>query len=99
MGPDNNARVCGQGQARLCYSVVTDSDIIIRMIYNAALGGATISDFIGYVLNYANSSSLVSENFWNFAYCKKKISLSFKIRSYDSSNDIFKCFEVGVMLL
>lgn len=72
MGPDNNARVCGQGQARLCYSVVTDSDIIIRMIYNAALGGATISDFIGYVLNYANSSSLVSENFWNFAYCKKR---------------------------
>ena len=46
---------CGQGQARLCYSVVTDSVIIIRVIYNAALGGATISDFIGYVLNYANS--------------------------------------------
>ena len=77
--------------------MVTDSDIIIQMIYNAALGGATISDFIGYVLNYANSSSLVSENFWNFAYCKKR-SPSFKKRSYDSSNDIFKCFEVGVML-
>ena len=62
---------CGQGQARLCYSVVTDSVIIIRVIYNAALGGATISHFIGYVLNYANSSSLVSENFWNPVYCEK----------------------------
>ena len=78
MGPDNNDWVCGQGQARLCYPVVTDSDIIIQVIYNAALGGATISDFIGYVLNYANSSSLVSENFWNFAYCKKDLPLTKK---------------------
>ena len=73
MCPDNNARVRSQGQASLCYSVVTNSDIIIPMIYNATLGGATLSDFIGYVLNYANSSSLVSENFWNSAYYKKDL--------------------------
>ena len=56
--------------------MVTESDIIIRVIYNATLGGATISDFIGYVLNYANSSSLVSENFWNFAYIAKILPLT-----------------------
>ena len=61
----------GSSQSVLLCGYQYNSDIIIQVIYNATLGGATISDFIGYVLNYANSSSLVSENFWNSAYCKK----------------------------